>query len=84
MRRLVAEDFEKRSLLHFPLWAPVVSAVLFGAMHGAQWLAGTVAGALYALVYIRKGQLGEAVAAHAVTNGLIAAAVLGLGYWSLW
>ncbi|MGH9557710.1 MAG: exosortase E/protease, VPEID-CTERM system [Bryobacteraceae bacterium] len=84
MRRLVAEQLETISPMSAPIWAIAVSSVLFGAMHGAQWIEATIAGALYALVYVRKGQLGEAVAAHAVTNSLIAASVLGLSYWRLW
>ncbi len=33
---------------------------------------------------MRRGSLGEAVAAHAVSNGLIAIAVLGNNDWQLW
>jgi len=84
IRRLATEEFDLLPPAQFTIWTLVASSVLFGAMHGGRWLAGTVAGLLYALAYVRKGQLGDAVVAHAVTNGLIAAAVLGLGYWKLW
>jgi exosortase E/protease (VPEID-CTERM system) len=84
LRRLVAEDFDQVPPTRYTMWALAASSVLFGAMHGARWAAGTAAGALYAWAYVRKGQLGEAVVAHAVTNGLIAAAVLLLSCWKLW
>ena len=63
--------------------ATIVSSVLFGLMHG-RWLAGTLAGIVYALVVRRRGQLGDAIVAHAVTNLLIAEAVLLFGAWWLW
>lgn len=84
MRRFMTEEFDRLSPAAVTIWAVAGSSVLFGAMHGAHWLAGALTGLLYALAYIRKGQLADAVLAHAVTNGLIAAAVLGLGYWKLW
>ena len=63
--------------------AVVLSSAAFGALHG-RWLAGMLAGALYALAYYRRGRLGDAVLAHATTNALIAAYVLATGTWSLW
>jgi len=84
IRRLATEQFDRLPPSQFTIWTLVASSVLFGAMHGARWMAGTAAGLLYALAYARKGQLADAVVAHAVTNGLIAAAVLGLGWWKLW
>jgi membrane protease YdiL (CAAX protease family) len=53
-------------------------------MHGERWLAGTIAGAIFALAQIRKGRIGEAIAAHAITNALVAAWVLAGGNWNLW
>jgi membrane protease YdiL (CAAX protease family) len=43
-----------------------------------------LAGIAYALAYRRRGELSDAVMAHAVTNGLIAITVLTTGAWSLW
>ena len=60
-----------------------MSSLLFGALHG-RWVAGTLAGMAYGLVYHRRGELTDAVVAHGVTNGLIAVAVLAMGAWSLW
>ena len=53
-------------------------------MHGERWLAGIVAGMLYALAMRWRGRLGDAVVAHAVTNGLLAVWVLVFGRWELW
>ena len=84
IRRLATEEFDRLPPAQFTIWTLVASSVLFGAMHGTRWMAGIAAGLLYALAYLRKGQLADAVMAHAVTNGLIAAVVLGLGWWKLW
>jgi membrane protease YdiL (CAAX protease family) len=53
-------------------------------MHGGHWAPGIFAGAVYGVVAIRTNRLGEAVAAHAVTNLLIAISVLAFGCWQLW
>lgn len=82
-RRLVDADFERVAFRRFTWTAFVVSSALFGVMHG-RWLAGTLAGMCYALVMYRRGELGDAIAAHAITNALIAAWVLATGHWLLW
>ena len=82
-RRLVDADFERVSFRQFTWVAFAVSSVLFGVMHG-RWLAGTLAGMCYALVMYRRGELGDAIAAHAITNAMIAAYVLATGHWLLW
>jgi len=69
---------------HFTVVSVAVSSVLFGLMHGDRWLAGSLAGACYALASIRGARLGEAVGAHATTNALLAAYVLLTGNWQLW
>jgi len=38
----------------------------------------------YPRLAVRRGRIGEAVAAHAVTNLLIAVYVLAFGQWQLW
>jgi exosortase E/protease (VPEID-CTERM system) len=84
MRRLVSQDFESVSFTRFTWFALVASSVLFGALHGSRWPAGIVAGLLYAYAVIRRGRIGEAVAAHATTNALLAAYVLASGQWQYW
>jgi exosortase E/protease (VPEID-CTERM system) len=83
MRRLGAEDFDAAGPRSAPWWAVLVSSVLFGAMH-QRWLAGTLAGLLFAWAYRLRGRLSDAVVAHGLTNALIAVWVLTRGDWSLW
>jgi exosortase E/protease (VPEID-CTERM system) len=82
-RRLVAADFEGVPPGLFSWRSFLVSSGLFGALHG-RWLAGCLAGGAYALALYRRGRLADSVLAHAVTNALLAAYVLGTGAWSLW
>jgi membrane protease YdiL (CAAX protease family) len=70
-----------RSVGWFPL---TVTAVIFGLAHGVLWLPGIAAGMAFGLILMRRGSLGEPVAAHVTANGLIAASVLGAGQWQLW
>jgi exosortase E/protease (VPEID-CTERM system) len=82
-RRLVNADFEKVSLGQFSWFGFLVSSIVFGLMHG-RWLAGTVAGILFALAMYRRGRLTDAVVAHATANGLITIYVLTTGEWAVW
>jgi membrane protease YdiL (CAAX protease family) len=56
----------------------------FGAMHGALWLPGLLAGLSYGLLLIRTGKIGESVVAHATTNALLALYVVYFDQWQLW
>ena len=84
LRRLASPDFESVSWRVFS-WTPfLISSAAFGLLHGDRWLAGTIAGAIFALAQQRRGRIGEAIAAHAVANALVAAWVLQTGSWQLW
>ncbi len=83
-RRLVSRSFDDLPLAQLTAPAILISSLVFGLMHGQQWIVGIVAGLAYALLARWKGRLGDAVAAHAVTNLLLAAWVLISGNWSLW
>lgn len=83
-RRLVAEDFEQVEMRNLSWTAVLVSSAVFGLMHGRMWLAGMLAGAAFALVAKLRNRLGEAVAAHATANLLLAAWVLTRGDYRLW
>ena len=66
-------------------WTPwLASSILFGAMHGAMWLAGTIAGLLFGLALYRRRRLGDAVQAHATTNPLLVLYATATGHWSAW
>jgi len=82
-RRLIAAEFQEVPLGRFTWLSFLVSSALFGALHG-RWLAGMLAGMLYAIALYRRGSLADAVVAHATTNALIAGYVLTTGDWSLW
>ncbi|WP_428240340.1 exosortase E/protease, VPEID-CTERM system [Gynuella sp.] len=64
-------------------WAAVaVSSLAFGALHGA-WLAGTVAGVIYAIVRMRSNSISAPILAHSLTNALLFAIALMSGNWGL-
>ena len=84
LRRIVAADFEAVSFRAVGAWPLLLSSMAFGLAHGSMWLPGIAAGAIYGAVLIRTQRIGEAVVAHATTNGLLAAYVLFLNQWQLW
>jgi exosortase E/protease (VPEID-CTERM system) len=84
LRRLAGADFESVSLRNVPWMPMVISSLAFGILHGERWLAGAIAGMLYALAMSRRGRLGDAIAAHGFTNLLLAVWVLATGNWALW
>ena len=84
IRRMAAADFEAVDPRKFGLVPVLASSVAFGVLHGDRWLAGIVAGLCYAAAYRWRGRIGDAVAAHAGTNLLLAAWVVATGNWGLW
>jgi exosortase E/protease (VPEID-CTERM system) len=83
IRKLIARDFENVPFNRFTWFSFLLSSVLFGLLHD-RWLAGIVAGMLFALALYRRGQLGDAVVAHVTANALIAVYVLVYSKWGLW
>ena len=84
LRRLRAVEFESASPRLAGGAGLIVSSLVFGLCQGPLWPMGMMAGLVFGLVYMRTQRLGEAVAAHATTNALIAVAVLGGSQWQLW
>jgi exosortase E/protease (VPEID-CTERM system) len=84
MRRLRNADFESVPYASVGWAALVISAVVFGLMHGALWFPGILAGLSYGFLLMRSSSMGEAVIAHATTNALLAIAVLGFDQWQFW
>ncbi len=83
-RRLIASRFDSLPMGQFTWLSFIGSSVLFGAMHGENWLAGTVAGAAFAIALYRRRQLSDAILAHGTTNALLALYVLLSNKWSFW
>ena len=84
IRRVISADFDSLNPRRFTYLSILVSSVAFGLLHGDRWIAGSVAGLIYAAVFLRRGRIGDAVFAHALTNALLAAWVLWSGRWYLW
>ena len=83
LRRLIDSDFTAVSPKQITAASFLISSVAFGVLHG-RWLAGVLAGMIYALAQYRRGQISDAIVAHSVTNGLLAADVLIFGHWAYW
>jgi exosortase E/protease (VPEID-CTERM system) len=83
-RRIVSADVESVPFARLTLLSIIVSSTAFGLLHGSLWPAGILAGILFALVAKARNRIGEAVAAHATANLLLAAWVLTRGDFTLW
>lgn len=83
LRKLVASDFENVSPGQFTWLSFLISSLLFGVLHNS-WVAGTLAGAGFALALYQRGRIVDAIVAHMTSNALVAVAVLAFGQWSLW
>ena len=83
LRKLVSADFARVDFRSFTVLSFVVSSILFGLLH-QQWLAGVIAGMLFAIAMYRRGALLDAVIAHSTANAMLAVYVLATHHWSLW
>ena len=83
LRRLIDADFTAVSPKQFTAISFLISSAAFGMLHG-RWFAGILAGMIYAAAQFRRGEISDAIVAHAVTNGLLAAYVLIFGHWTFW
>jgi len=82
-RFIANPDFEKVPLRYFS-WIPFLAAsVVFGFAH-YEWLAGILCGMAYQWLVIRRGRLGEAMTAHAITNFLLGVWVIWKNDWMFW
>lgn len=71
-----------RGRLPFSLLAVAISSLAFGALHG-DWIAATLAGAVYALVRLRSESISDAITAHALTNALLFGYALATDTWNV-
>lgn len=84
LRRLISRDFDAVPLGTYDPRAFWLTAVLFAVEHGAYWDVGLAAGLVYNAWVVRTKNLADCMLAHAVTNGCLAAYVLGTGAWGYW
>ncbi len=75
-RWIAQPDFEKVDLGGFRLKPFLIASLVFGLAH-REWLAGVLTGALLQWLVVRRGNLGDALTAHAIAN-------LALGIWVVW
>lgn len=83
MRWLDRREFLQCSPRAVSWTALLASSAVFALAHDL-WLAGFVAGLGYGVLYMRTGNLWYPIAAHALTNGLLAAWVVRGGHWAFW
>lgn len=81
-RKLIADKFDAVAEGAFSWKAFLISSALFGVLHD-RWLAGALAGAIFALALYRTGKISGAIAAHMSANALIAFWAIIFGQWSL-
>jgi len=81
-RMLSAKRFEDAAPAMFTWRAFLISSILFGAVH-ERWLAGALAGAVFAIALYRSGRIGGAIIAHIAANAVIAVWAIAAGQWSL-
>ncbi|HEY3826576.1 MAG TPA: CAAX prenyl protease-related protein, partial [Bryobacteraceae bacterium] len=79
-----SNNFERVPLGTFQLAAFWLVAVLFASEHGSFWDVGLAAGIVYNWWMIRTRNVWDCIIAHAVTNGILAAWVIGAGQWQYW
>jgi hypothetical protein len=82
-RYLAKHEFLSVPLNHFALVPFCSTALIFGLAHN-EWLAGILCAAAYQWLVIRKGRLGDAMTAHAITNFLLGVWVVWRGAWQFW
>ena len=81
-RRLQSGDWTRVDRRVFDLSAFLWSVGLFALEHD-RIVAGAAAGAIYLLLYMRRG-LAAAIAAHVVTNFALGMYVIKTGLWNFW
>jgi CAAX prenyl protease-like protein len=83
MRWIERKDFLAVEPRHVGALAFALSSGLFALEH-SQWLAGLLAGAAYAWLYMRSNNLWIPILSHAITNVLLGIWILQTGHWRFW
>jgi CAAX prenyl protease-like protein len=82
-RYVAKPDFLSVPLNKFLPLPFIATATVFGISHN-EWLAGILCGAAYQWLVIRKNRLGDAMAAHAITNFLLGTWIVWQHAWNFW
>lgn len=82
-RYVIKPEFHQVSLKTFHLASFFITSIIFGVVH-REWLAGILCGMGYQWLVIRKGHLGDAMTAHAISNLLLGLWVVYKGAWHFW
>jgi CAAX prenyl protease-like protein len=82
-RYLAKQDFLSVPLNRFFPVPFLLTAAVFGLTHN-EWISGILCGMIYQGLVIRKGRLGDAMTAHAITNFLLGVWVVWRGAWHFW
>jgi CAAX prenyl protease-like protein len=82
-RFVASQNFLSVPLNRFSPLPFFTTAMVFGFSHN-EWLAGILCGAAFQWLVIRNNRLGDAIAAHAITNFLLGAWIVWRGAWHFW
>jgi uncharacterized protein len=82
-RYFVRTNFTEMPFRQFHPTSFIVTALIFGLAH-YQWIAGILCAMGYQWLVIRKNRLGDAIAAHAITNFLLGLWIYWKGEWQFW
>lgn len=80
-RVIIRPDFGSVSLGDWNARAFAGTCLLFGLSHPGQWVQAILCAALYQGLVLRHRRIGDAMAAHGVTNAVISAYAIGTGNW---
>jgi len=83
MRWIDRRDFLDADPRRASAAAIVVSSALFASEH-ALWLAGLLAGLIYAGLFVGTGNLRASLISHATTNGMLGGWILATRDWRFW
>ena len=82
-RIAIRADFLKVPLRRFDWRAFLIVSAIFAVEHN-RWLPGLLCGFAFQWLVLRRGHLGDAVGAHALTNLLLGLWVILRGQWQFW
>ncbi len=84
LRRIVSPAFRSVEPSQVTLLPILIASAASGLLYGDRWPAAAIAGLLYSLAYVRRGNIGDSLIAHTVSNAMLTAYVLLSGSWSIW